>query len=176
MRDILVGMGETVASQDRDVVLTALGLGSCIGIFAYDYRAMVGGCAHVVLPHATGAYDPLYPAKCMNTAFDSLIQSIQDITKSSRYLSWALVGGAQLFKGLTQIGLMDIGARNIKAAQEQMIIRDINPIYTDFGGDKGRTAKLYITDGLLYMRVLGQQDQPLADMRLNKRIKGQGQS
>ena len=42
MRDILVGMGETVVSQDRDVVLTALGLGSCIGIFAYDYRAMVG--------------------------------------------------------------------------------------------------------------------------------------
>ncbi len=170
VRDVLVGMGEIVATKDSSVILTALGLGSCIGIFAYESRSLVACCAHVVLPRTTGVYEAQYPAKSMDTAFDNILQSMDAMTNGSRFISWALLGGAQLFTGLAQVSIMDIGARNIASAKEQMAQRNINPVFTDFGGNKGRTAKLYVHDGILCMRRLGQPEQKLADMRRNRAL------
>lgn len=167
VRDVLVGMGEIVVTKDTDVILTALGLGSCIGVFAYESRSMVACCAHVVLPRAAGAYDAQFPAKSMDTAFDNIFKLMGEMTNGSRFISWALLGGAQLFSGLAQVSIMDIGARNIASAKEQMAVRNISPVFTEFGGNKGRTVKLYVNDGVLSMRRLGQPEQRLADMRRN---------
>ena len=43
-------MGEMSVSSDEDTVLTCLGLGSCVGLAAYDPIAKVGGMVHIVLP------------------------------------------------------------------------------------------------------------------------------
>lgn len=163
-------MGEIVVTDDKEVILTALGLGSCIGLFVYDYRTTAAGCAHVVLPHGIGMFDTSLPAKSMDNAFVNLIEAMQMLTNSNRAFSWALLGGAQLFSGLSYNSVMNIGSRNIAAAQLQMAKHNIKPVYTDFGGNKGRTAKLAVQDGVLCMRRLGMIEQPIADLRLNRVI------
>ena len=50
---ISVGLGEVEVSKDPLVVLAAHGLGSCIGVLAYDPIAKVGGLAHILLPDST---------------------------------------------------------------------------------------------------------------------------
>ena len=165
MSELLVGMGEIAVSGESDAVITALGLGSCVGLFVYDYKALVAGCAHVVLPYNVNGDNGHLPAKSMDTAFDKLIDAVYQLTKCPPSLSWALIGGAQLFSGLAPNSVMNIGARNIAAAQKHVTQRGIQPIMTDFGGDKGRTARLIVGEGMLYLRRLGEKEQAVADMR-----------
>ena len=172
MSELLVGMGEIAVSGDSNTVITALGLGSCVGLFVYDYKALVAGCAHVVLPNNRIDDDEHFPAKGMNTAFDRLVDAVYKITKCRPSLSWALVGGAQLFSGLAPNSVMNIGARNIAAAEKQIAQRGIQPIFTDFGGDKGRTARLCVGEGTLYLRRLGESEQAIADMRHLRTLQG----
>ncbi|MSQ26438.1 MAG: hypothetical protein EXR49_09305 [Dehalococcoidia bacterium] len=49
-RSIVVGLGEIQVTQDPEAVLTCLGLGSCIGVAAYDPHAKVAGMSHIILP------------------------------------------------------------------------------------------------------------------------------
>ncbi len=52
---VVVGLGEMQVSNDPNMALACLGLGSCIGISAYDPVARVGAMVHVVLPHGNVA-------------------------------------------------------------------------------------------------------------------------
>ncbi|MEQ9094265.1 MAG: hypothetical protein RLN63_09155, partial [Miltoncostaeaceae bacterium] len=52
--DISVGLGRLAASGERGQVLSALGLGSCIGLGMVDAGVGVAGLAPVMLPSARG--------------------------------------------------------------------------------------------------------------------------
>lgn len=49
--EFIVGMGRFIVSNNPST-LTALGLGSCIGLILYDKVNKVGGMAHVMLPYS----------------------------------------------------------------------------------------------------------------------------
>ena len=44
--EIVLNLGELRAAQRDDTALVCLGLGSCVGLCAYDPVARVGGMAH----------------------------------------------------------------------------------------------------------------------------------
>ena len=48
-----VGIGQIAASDVGPVVISALGLGSCIGVVMTDVRAGIAGMAHVMLPQSS---------------------------------------------------------------------------------------------------------------------------
>ena len=69
---IMVGMAEVKICHTPEGVLTALGLGSCIGVCALDPVAHVTGMAHIVLPKSMGGDTTL--GKFADTGVPLLLQ------------------------------------------------------------------------------------------------------
>ena len=69
-----IGLGEMKVTKDDSVVLTCLGLGSCVGMAAYDPVSKVAGMAHIVLPRSDGRSG--LPAKFADTAIPALVDEM----------------------------------------------------------------------------------------------------
>ena len=71
-----VGLGEWHNSNDGSLVIAALGLGSCIGVAAYDPKVKVGGMLHVVLPDSGGGADRGAEAKFADRGLPILLDDL----------------------------------------------------------------------------------------------------
>lgn len=159
----MVGMAEIrVASADARStagsngirVLTALGLGSCIGICAYDRVARVAGLAHVVLPESPGSGTET-PGKYADTAVPALVDEMMRAGALPQRVAIALVGGAQLFSFGGGASRLEIGARNASGVAEALARHRFQVAARDVGGSSGRTVQLFIHDGLVRVRTIG---------------------
>jgi chemotaxis protein CheD len=150
----MVGMGEIKISRVSDEVLTALGLGSCIGVCMYDPISRIAGMAHVVLPaHVQNTGD--LPGKYATTAIPALLESMQKCGAKTGNLRVAIAGGAQIFSFAGASAQLDIGKRNA-AAVEEMLARNNLPIHAqDVGGNMGRTIQLHSSDGRVSIKTIG---------------------
>lgn len=162
----IVRMGEMVVTDHPESMLTALGLGSCIGICLYDPYAKISGMAHVVLPKAVGRVETM-PAKSMEIAFPNLLKAMKDAGAQQYRLKLVLAGGAQLFTFNNASNHMDIGVRNISAAMDILNDLHIKPVITDVGGTVGRTVSIYTDTGIVTMRKAGGTDSVLADLSVS---------
>src|SRR5687767_14330266 len=110
LNTINVGMAEHQIQSDPTIVLTAAGLGSCIGLIVYDPIAKVGGMSHIVLPDSSNGRDKTNPWKYADTAVPLLIAAVCAKGALRGRLWVKLVGGAQMFTPVN--AMMNIGARN----------------------------------------------------------------
>lgn len=135
-------MGECAVAGGAEGVLTALGLGSCIGLALVDRRASVAGLAHVVLPAgAPASEDP--PGKFAPTAVPFLIAQVLALGARRTRLEAALVGGASMFASSSNGG-MEIGQRNEAAVRECLERVRIPVVAAVTGGNRGRTIRVYL--------------------------------
>jgi chemotaxis protein CheD len=167
-QSLVVGMAEIkvlrikAGSENIEpVLLTALGLGSCVGICLYDSVSMVAGMAHVVLPEASGKLGE--PAgKFANVAVPSLVDEMLYFGAARRRLAAAIAGGAQLFTfGSQNAG---IGERNTDAVIRALREASIPLLAQDVGGKQGRTVRLSVTDGRVTVRSIGQAERELVTL------------
>lgn len=158
---IMVGMAEVKICSTSGGVLVALGLGSCIGICAFDPDAGVAGLSHVVLPSSGGQNSS--PGKFADTAVPLLIESLQREGASPRRLRIALVGGAQLFNFNGANSRLEIGARNIEAVKAELAKRNYRTIASDLGGNVGRTVHFFTT-GRITVKSMGQGEKELVNL------------
>lgn len=158
----IVRMGELAVANAPDSILIALGLGSCIGLCAYDPIAKISGMAHVVLPTATGRAEVM-PAKSMDVALPNLLQSIESAGGKLYRLKFVLAGGARLFANGNP-SQMDVGARNIDMAIKMLDQMRIKPVAADLGGNVGRTLSIYTGTGIVTVRKAGDTETILADL------------
>jgi chemotaxis protein CheD len=131
----------------------ALGLGSCIGVCAFDPQAGVAGLAHVVLPESAG--HNASPGKFADTAVPLLIEEMVRLGASPTRIRVALVGGAQLFAFTGTGSRLEIGPRNALAVQAALEQKRISVVATDLGGSTGRTVHLF-ADGRVRVKTIGQ--------------------
>jgi chemotaxis protein CheD len=153
--ELMVRMAELAASQDSGDVLTALGLGSCVGIALLDGSGAVAGVAHVVLPDSADATDATSgkPAKFADTAVPALIEELLRIGARRMGLYAVLVGGAQMFS--LGGGSLDIGRRNDVAVRSALERAGV-PVRTAItGGAVGRTLRVYVGTGLVTCKEAG---------------------
>jgi chemotaxis protein CheD len=155
---LMVGMAEIKLTRSQDDVLVALGLGSCIGICAYDPQTKVAGLAHVVLPDSTG-HDP-NPGKFADTAIPRLLDEMAKRGASRSRIRVALAGGAQLFAFAGSGPRLEIGVRNAAAVLAILKAHNIPITESDLGGSCGRTVHLY-TDGRVRVKTIGQGERDL---------------
>lgn len=150
---INVGMSEYQVHQDPDMVLTAAGLGSCIGLILFDPVTKIGGMSHIVLPDSNSGRDKSNPWKYADTAVPLLIATL--CAKGAlRTRVWAkIVGGAQMFAPVN--AMMNIGARNSEAVQGMLTKLNIRLVASDVGGKSGRTVRLYLDDGKVTVKTVG---------------------
>ena len=87
-----------------EVLLSSLGLGSCVAIVLYDRAVQVGGLAHVLLPSDSMARDRTNRAKFPSTAVPLLVEQMRALGALDRRIEARLVGGASMFTSLAPRG------------------------------------------------------------------------
>lgn len=147
VREQHVRIGEAKVASGHGDVLTAIGLGSCIGVVIADSQKGVVAMAHVFLPYASRR-DPgvVPPGKYADLAIPQLLELLAGYgcTNIAR-LSAAIVGGARMFEldGLGGGNTMDVGARNLQAVHEQLERHGVRVVSSVTGGTRGRTMRAY---------------------------------
>ncbi len=158
--NLTVGMGEIQVVRGAGNVLTALGLGSCIGVCLYDPLTRVAGMVHVVLPKSQSDKSGELPGKFADTAIPAIVQKMVEMGASASRLKSAIAGGAQLF----QFGVsssLDVGARNAEAVIAALREMGIPLQAKDVGGSIGRTLRLVSDNGLVAVRTIGGAEREL---------------
>lgn len=161
--NLTVGMGEIQVVRGVGHVLTALGLGSCIGVCLYDPLTRVAGMVHVVLPKSQADKTGDLPGKFADTAIPAIVQRMIEQGASASRLKAAIAGGAQLF----QFGVsnsLDVGARNAEAVLAALRTVGIPLLAKDIGGNAGRTLRLVSDNGLVVVRTIGGVERELATL------------
>lgn len=153
-------MGEYAVAKDADGILTALGLGSCIGLALVDRRTGVAGLAHVVLPGGNPAPDDP-PVKYAQFGVPFLVERVVALGARRTRLEAALVGGASMFAG-SGSG-MEVGQRNEAAVREELMRVRIPVVAAATGGNRGRTVRVYLDGCRITAKVAGGTEEILVE-------------
>jgi len=158
---LMVGMAEIKITAKHNDTLMALGLGSCVGVCAFDAQAGIAGLAHIVLPDSGGSMET--PGKFADTAVPQLLEQMTRLGASVSRIKVALAGGAQLFAFKSGGPRLEIGLRNAEAVSAQLKQRNIPIMATDLGGATGRTIHL-LPDGKVRVKTIGQGERELTSL------------
>lgn len=153
-RIIMVNMGQLEVSRTRGDVLTALGLGSCVAVCAYDPLVRLGGMIHVVLPASAAECARDGPAKFADVGVPRLLAEMQRQGAALRRLRVALVGGANVLASMDRKGPLDIGKRNIGAVSAALAMAGASLWKSDVGGKASRSVRLRVATGELTVRTV----------------------
>lgn len=148
-----VGIGQIAVSADPKEVLVAYGLGSCVGVSAFDPSAKVGGLVHVLLPASEGrSSDAKEPARFADTGVDLLLKTLAAAGALKLRLVVKVAGGAAVL-GPANAEKFKIGERNAEAIRERLKLYGLTPTAADLGGSRGRTLEMYIASGKTFVRT-----------------------
>ncbi|HEO72263.1 MAG TPA: chemotaxis protein CheD [Candidatus Hydrogenedentes bacterium] len=151
---ISVGLGELRVSRDPGACLVAHGLGSCVGVCAYDPVAKVGAMLHAMLPEHNGRASA-QPTKYVDSGIRHMLEELASQGALRQRLAVYLTGGAHMLVAPGFKNALNIGARNADMAREVLEREGLRLAGADTGGHWGRTIKLYINDGKITVRSVG---------------------
>lgn len=154
---VAVGLGEIKVSQDRDDVLVAFGLGSCVGVGMYDPITRIAGLLHAVLPERTNRGDPKAP-KYVDSGIPALVSEMINAGAIKFRLVVRMAGGANMLISPGLSKTFDIGSRNVDAAHAKLAELRFTIASEEVGGNSGRTVRLYIADGRMTIRMMGNKE------------------
>lgn len=137
---IPVGMAEIKIARGP-ATLTALGLGSCIGLVACCPRTRIAGMIHIMLPESFPGREVDKIGKFADTGIPEMLLQLKSAGAGSNLL-FAYAGGAQVFS-FGQKGSLDIGARNAAAVAQHLSRIGGRVIAKDIGGSQGRTMNFH---------------------------------
>lgn len=150
---ITVGMADLNVCK-APLMLTTLGLGSCVGICLYDPITKVAGMAHVMLPDSTQIMNNSNIAKFADTASVKLVNDMIALGAKKERMKAKLAGGAQMFAFDSTNESMRIGDRNVEASIKMLRQLGIPLLDKDVGLNYGRTIELYADDGRLVIKTI----------------------
>ena len=150
---VVVGLGEMQVSNDPNMVLACLGLGSCIGISAYDPVARVGAMVHVVLPHGNNIDCGKSPTKYANTALPIMVNAMERKGAIKSRIVLKIAGGAKIIHTIAVGSILDIGDRNIAAVKKAVAENKLSIKAEDIRGTLGRSMWLNVDTGVTKFRT-----------------------
>lgn len=149
-----VGIGQIAASDEGHIVISALGLGSCIGVVLADPRVGVAGMAHVMLPQSNAPAPPS-PGKFADTAVPALLEEVLRLGADRSRLVAIVAGGSQMFGAGSGASLLNIGGRNEIAVRAALTEHRLRLRAADCGGSFGRTMSVLVRTGAVTVRAVG---------------------
>lgn len=158
MTNINVGMSEIQTSKLPGVILSAPGLGSCIGLTMYDTAIKAAGMVHIVLPDSSINENPVISGKYADKAIPELLNRMSQLGAKKQNLVVKIAGGAQMFNLDKGGNILNIGIRNVIAVKAALNKEGLVLTGSDTGGNKGRTLKLNVATGVVTVRIIGQQE------------------
>jgi len=157
---IVVGLGELKVTHSTAVVLSCLGIGSCIAVCVYDYLYKVGGMSHIVLPHSEGRPgDNL--GKYADTSIPLLIEEVIKQGGQRSRLIIKIAGGAQMSLAPGLKNTFKTGERNLEEVKAALTREGIPLTAADIGGNKGRTVRMYLNTGRVTVRTTGGEEREI---------------
>ena len=159
MTDIRVRVADYAVSQGA-IVLSSVGLGSCVAIALWDARSGVGGLAHILVPSPALARDTTNPAKFPSTAIPLLVEEMRR-RGASQAITAKIAGGASMFASLLPPGAINMGERNAVATRQALAEAGVHLVAEDTGGEHGRSVFFHLRDGSLHVRSLKVGDRVL---------------
>lgn len=152
--EIQVGIADYKVANSPQKLIT-LGLGSCVGVALYDSMSKVGGLLHIMLPDSTQFNNVTKPAKFADTGIPLMIEDIKRRGGNTTRLTAKLAGGAQMFKGLDEKFVLNIGQRNAAMVREILSKMGIRILAEELGGNRGRTMIFDTSNGQVTIRTIG---------------------
>jgi chemotaxis protein CheD len=150
---IVIGMGETAVSANPGVILTCIGLGSCIAVAAYDKTARIGGMIHIVLAKHQGNSTTDF-GKFADTGIPLLFNEMNKLGADKRRLSVKIAGGAQMTIAPGLKDTFKTGERNLVQILYTLEQEDVGLKAADVGGCLGRTVKLHLDTGMVTVKTV----------------------
>ena len=154
--EIQVGIAELKVGGQPERLIT-LGLGSCVGVTLYDPVTRVGGLLHIMLPDSTQFSNVTKPAKFADLGIPLLVLEIRRNGGRISNLQAKMVGGAQMFSGMNDNFVLNIGKRNVIMARQTLKSLGIKILAEEVGGNRGRTMILDTFSGKVFIRTVGSQ-------------------
>jgi chemotaxis protein CheD len=153
--EIILGLGQLRVAREEKLVLTSLGLGSCVAICAYDPISKVGGMAHMVLPRTSDGRSNEPNPKFVDCAIPMLLEEMEQLGALKSRLIVKIVGGAEMMTTKSPNGTLNIGPQNVEAVETVLAELGLPLRGADIGGTHGRTARLYLDSGKLLVSAVG---------------------
>lgn len=146
MANVTVDISDVKVSADPECVLITYALGSCIAVICYDTVVRVGGMIHFMLPFSKTSPEKavLRPAMFCDTGVPLLFETLYKQGAKKNNIIVKVAGGGKLWDDR---GTFDIGRRNYTALRKLFWINNVMITSEDVGGNRSRTARLYLRDG-----------------------------
>lgn len=156
MNTLVVGLGEIKISNQKDDVLVAYGLGSCLGIAMYDPQIHLAAMLHAVLP----ACDPTHAhdnscGKYVCCGIDAMLKMMLEKGAARNRIVVRMAGGANMLTTSGFSDIMNIGQRNIESARMKLKELNFTIAGEEVGGNIGRTVRFYVGEGRMAIRMMG---------------------
>lgn len=149
---VTVGISDLNVVRAPDILVT-YALGSCVGICLYDGVRKIAGLSHIMLPTSQGFASAQSQAyKFADTAITLLVQKMEQNGAMRGVLRAKIAGGAQMFAGINNSSLANIGERNVIAVKKELARLHIPIMAEDTGKNYGRTLFLSAEDGTMRIK------------------------
>ncbi len=152
-----VSIGELVVSKNPKDILVAYGLGSCVAVCLYDPVAEIAGMIHSLLPKSAQPNGTESSnAKFVDEGVPLLMSKVLAAGAQKSRLKVYLCGGAQMLSAPGFKNALNIGERNVAAAEEALKMHGLKVMAQSTGGNSGRTVRLFVDTGKVTVKTLGQ--------------------
>lgn len=150
---LIVGISDMKISCRPDEQIVTHSLGSCLGLAAYDPKAMVGGLIHCLLPKATRAEVP-NPYMYVNAGVPAMIRQLVSLGASKTRLIFKAAGCGRMIRIQNQF---DTGAQNLAMLEALFAKNNVVLTARDVGGSIPRTVALHMDTGTFFIRSQGKE-------------------
>lgn len=149
----VVNISDMKYSTSPEDVLITYSLGSCLGVTAYDPKAMVGGLVHCLLPRASAARDRAEqnPYMFVTTGVAMMVRTLMKKGAEVQRMIFKAAGGANMRND----DMFRTGERNYEALMRLLDRNDITLAAKQVGGTIPRTMSLYMATGEVIIKSLG---------------------
>lgn len=154
---IVVGIAEMkIASSTEDVLVTH-GLGSCLGICAWDPQTRVTGLLHVMLPSSSINPEKAAssPFMFVDTGLPQFFHRLYDAGAQKKRLIVKVAGGARS-QSHEETDRFAIGDRNFTMLRKLLWKNSMLINAQDVGGNVARTMYAQASDGRVWLSINGQ--------------------
>jgi chemotaxis protein CheD len=155
-----LGLGEMKVAHSTSVVLSCLGIGSCIAFCVYDSLHKVGGMLHIVLPCNNGKPGENL-ARYADTGIPLLLREVVKEGGNRSHLAIKIAGGAQMSLAPGLKNVFKTGERNLEEVKMALEREKIPILAADVGGTKGRTVRLFLDTGRVTVKTSGGEDREI---------------
>jgi chemotaxis protein CheD len=154
-RSVIIGLGEYHVARDPSLELVCLGIGSCIAFAGYDPVAHVAALAHFVLPDGSARSTSTAEARFVDLGVPLILREMKSAGAIASRIIFKIAGGSQMTVARGFESRLNIGERNYEAVKRAMADRNLKITSEDCGGSQGRTVRLNVESGKMFVSKVG---------------------